>query len=55
MHCYTPSPGGKHRHGVGLRGPVQARRESGTLTDMRYIVNMIFMQSFIDLFTETTH
>jgi hypothetical protein len=33
MHCYTPSPGGKHRQGEELRGPVQRRRECGTLHD----------------------
>ena len=28
---HTPSPGDKHRQGEGLRGPVQGRRECGTL------------------------
>jgi hypothetical protein len=27
----TPSPGDKHRQEEGLRGPVQRRRECGTL------------------------
>jgi hypothetical protein len=31
VHCYTPSPGGKHRQGESLLGPVQWRRECGTL------------------------
>jgi hypothetical protein len=35
---HTPSPGDKHRQGVGLRGPVQRRRECGTLSEMGSIV-----------------
>ena len=29
----TSSPGGEHRQGEGLRGPVQRRCECGTLSD----------------------
>jgi hypothetical protein len=34
VHCYTPSPGDEHRLEEGLRGPVQRRRECGTLCDI---------------------
>jgi len=34
MHCYTPSPGDEHRQGEGLWGPVQWRRECGTLGEI---------------------
>jgi hypothetical protein len=36
----TPSPGGKHRQGEGLRGPVQRRRECGTLYDIDWFFYM---------------
>jgi hypothetical protein len=35
---HTPSPGAELRQGVGLRGPVQGRRECGTLSDIPCII-----------------
>jgi hypothetical protein len=32
-HCYTTSPGGKHRQEEALCGPIQGRRECETLHD----------------------
>jgi hypothetical protein len=46
---YTPSPDGKHRQGEELRGPVQRRRECGTLYDSPSILHTITAMCVINL------